>query len=692
MKAITHLCLALQRCTSSLGLYLCLQAEGNFILHRNNRQLWWSYVFAVKTKAESNVALMLQTPDSRMRRTDRVLAKRCSVSSGAKAKNMRETCFVLERLTAAAEEKDKRTQTGAEADGPAAHTGSVALFLGLFCDFMNVAQKAEETGAFRLRKCKQKRKKKQEQFVVISRARGVQMSSPSPAGVQRSWLSPGLGLNQIKEEPEEQSVKQEEEQLPVSVPESTAVCVKTEEETLGENISAEPHEGDTELSSDSDEDCSDAHTDTEAGGGRSSAAVQTSVIVKYEDMSGTDSDEDLSAPYSCSVVQIDTEADGDRNSSLSPKHTSSPEPSVALNNTDKSGTDSDEDLSAPFSCSDAQMRTEQRRDNRFYYESLLDLHNRTQTGEKTFSCPVCEKTFALKSRLIAHVKRHTGEKPYSCSVCGKGFSDKANFISHKRIHTGEKPFSCTVCRKEFSLRTSLSKHLLTHEDKPKPYSCSVCQKEFDYNSGLKMHMRTHTGEKPYSCSVCNKGFMQLSDLKVHIRIHTGEKPFSCLTCHRSFALNSALVKHLQTHAVKEPCSCPVCERAFVNTSALRLHMRAHERDKPYSCSVCNKAFIQHSDLEVHMRSHADEKPFSCSTCDTSFVNMLSLKVHMRTHTRGRPFSCSDCSKTFVHNANLIKHQRTHTEEPPYSCSVCDKGFRRKSKLTAHEQTHTGQSH
>ncbi|KAK7916098.1 hypothetical protein WMY93_011859 [Mugilogobius chulae] len=43
----------------------------------------------------------------------------------------------------------------------------------------------------------------------------VQMSSPSPAGVQMSSLSPGLGLNQIKEEPEEQSIKQEEEQLPV---------------------------------------------------------------------------------------------------------------------------------------------------------------------------------------------------------------------------------------------------------------------------------------------------------------------------------------------------------------------------------------------------------------------------------------------------------------------------------------------
>ncbi|KAK7916095.1 hypothetical protein WMY93_011856 [Mugilogobius chulae] len=74
--------------------------------------------------------------------------------------------------------------------------------------------------------------RKEVNFSVFPNQGGVQMSSPSPAGVQVSWLSPGLGLNQIKEEPEEQSIKQEEEQIPVvcvKTEESSAVCVKTEE-------------------------------------------------------------------------------------------------------------------------------------------------------------------------------------------------------------------------------------------------------------------------------------------------------------------------------------------------------------------------------------------------------------------------------------------------------------------------------
>ncbi|XP_055084370.1 uncharacterized protein LOC129457004 [Periophthalmus magnuspinnatus] len=101
----------------------------------------------------------------------------------------------------------------------------------------------------------------------------------------------------IKEEPEEQSVKQEKDtltaQLPVGVAESSSVCLKSgessllqqrqteaREETQGEDISTEPHlhteiEGHTEYSSD------------------------------------TDNDEDWTDPFSCSAAQMETEADGD---------------------------------------------------------------------------------------------------------------------------------------------------------------------------------------------------------------------------------------------------------------------------------------------------------------------------------------------------------------------------------------------
>ncbi|KAK7916091.1 hypothetical protein WMY93_011852 [Mugilogobius chulae] len=271
---------------------------------------------------------------------------------------------------------------------------------------------------------------------------GVQMSSTSPAVVQMSKLNPGLGLNQIKEEPEEQSVKQEEEQLPV-------VCVKTEEETQGQDISAEPN----------------LHSDTEG----------------------------------------DTE------------HSS----------------DADEDWRAPFSCSDAQTKGR---------------------DVKKFQCYVCRKTFGKKEHLQLHMRVHTGERPFSCPTCDKAFSIKGTLDKHMRTHTGEKPYSCSACKKTFSQKSTLDKHTRTHTGE-KPYSCSTCDRTFADRSTLRTHVKTHTGEKPYSCSFCMKGFIKRGELDRHVRIHTGEKPFSCSVCNKSFAHCVTLQRHMRSHTGERPYSC-----------------------------------------------------------------------------------------------------------------------------------------
>ncbi|KAK7893387.1 hypothetical protein WMY93_022539 [Mugilogobius chulae] len=62
----------------------------------------------------------------------------------------------------------------------------------------------------------------------------------------------------VKEEPEEKSIKQEEEQLQVPVSESNDVCVKTEESSQFQQtelkVEDSETDGDTEHSSDYDED------------------------------------------------------------------------------------------------------------------------------------------------------------------------------------------------------------------------------------------------------------------------------------------------------------------------------------------------------------------------------------------------------------------------------------------------------
>ncbi|XP_044742055.1 zinc finger protein OZF-like [Chrysoperla carnea] len=74
----------------------------------------------------------------------------------------------------------------------------------------------------------------------------------------------------------------------------------------------------------------------------------------------------------------------------------------------------------------------------------LVKHKRIHTGEKQFSCDICNKTFARKSSLINHKRVHGGAKPFSCGICNKLFTEKSSLVVHKRVHRREKRFSCDI--------------------------------------------------------------------------------------------------------------------------------------------------------------------------------------------------------------------------------------------------------
>ena len=78
------------------------------------------------------------------------------------------------------------------------------------------------------------------------------------------------------------------------------------------------------------------------------------------------------------------------------------------------------------------------------------------TDEK-YNCKHCGKRFGKVNHARLHEKVHE-DPQFQCRFCSKLFKNKVDLVSHEGYHTGNKPFTCKVCNNGYTSKKALRQH------------------------------------------------------------------------------------------------------------------------------------------------------------------------------------------------------------------------------------------
>jgi len=105
----------------------------------------------------------------------------------------------------------------------------------------------------------------------------------------------------------------------------------------------------------------------------------------------------------------------------------------------------------------------------------------------TLACPhqSCKAVFTCEKGLIAHCKNHGDPRSFSCELCNVSFAKKTRYLQHKLIHTGVVSFQCSICNSSFPNKSKLNRHLRSHNSVQCDYP--ECKFTVDNKNLLRKH-------------------------------------------------------------------------------------------------------------------------------------------------------------------------------------------------------------
>ncbi|KAM4864951.1 zinc finger protein ZFAT isoform 2-T4 [Thomomys bottae] len=262
----------------------------------------------------------------------------------------------------------------------------------------------------------------------------------------------------------------------------------------------------------------------------------------------------------------------------------------------------------------------------FWYQVHFDMHVRTHTREHLYYCAQCHYSSITKNGLKRHVIQKHSNILLKCPTDGCDYStpDKYKLQAHLKGHTelDKRSYSCPVCEKSFSEDRLIKSHIKTNHPE-------VSMSTISEVLGRRVQLKGLIGKRAMKCPYCDFYFMKNgSDLQRHIWAHEGVKPFKCSLCEYATRSKSNLKAHMNRHSTEKTHLCDMCGKKFKSKGTLKSHKLLHTADgKQFKCTVCDYTAAQKPQLLRHMEQHASFKPFRCAHCHYSCNISGSLKRH-----------------------------------------------------------------